>query len=199
MNQTVRLEEYAKKESRLRAFLSKYGMALLFLGIFLACFITFFAVPLVYGVHISLTNFKYDYPGREKWNDFRFYKMLFDPSARPVIYKSFWRSFWHTIIFAALMVPVAILIPLILAIFINQKPPGYKVFRCLVYMPSIVPLTAAGSIFTLLFNAKVRHGLLAELFPDTIGKINFPVQFWPEFHIFGTSVNVSWMWVVEWG
>ena len=196
MNQFVRLEEYAKKESRLKAFLTKYGMASLFLGVFLICFITFFVVPLFYGIHISLTNFKYDYPGRETWNNFRYYKMLFDPNFKPLIYESFWRSFWHTIIFAILMVPMAILVPLILAIFINQKPPGYKVFRCLVYMPSIVPLTAAGSIFTLLFNAKVQHGLLAELFPNTIGMIDFPVQFWPEFHIFGIPVNVSWMWVV---
>lgn len=196
MNQTVRLEQYAKKQSRFKAFLTKYGMASLFLGIFIICFITFFVVPLFYGIHISLTNFRYDYPGREKWNNFRYYRMLFDSSFKPLIYESFWRSFWHTIAFAVLMVPMAILIPLILAIFINQKPPGFKVFRCLVYMPSIVPLTAAGSIFTLLFNAKVQHGLLAELFPNTIGKIDFPVQFWPEFHLFGASVNVSWMWVV---
>ena len=196
MNQTVRLEEYARKESRLKAFLTKYGMAALFLGVFLACFITFFVVPLFYGIHISLTNFKYDYPGREKWNNFRYYKMLFDPSFKPLIYESFWRAFWHTIVFAILMVPMAILVPLILAIFINSKPPGYKVFRCLVYMPSIVPLTAAGSIFTLLFNAKVQHGLLAELFPNTIGKIDFPVSYWPEFTLFGATVNVSWMWVV---
>ena len=196
MNQTVRLEEYAKKESRTKAFLSKYGMAALFLGVFLGCFITFFIVPLFYGIHISLTNFKYDYPGIEKWNDFRFYKMLFDPTFKAPIYESFWRAFWHTIIFAILMVPMAIIFPLALAILINQKPPGYKVFRCLVYMPSIVPLTAAGSIFTLLFNAKVQHGLLAELFPNTFGMIDFPVQFLPEFTIFGQSVNISWMWLV---
>lgn len=206
MNRTIKLEDYAKRESRFKAFLTKYGMAALFLSVFLICFITFFVVPLVYGVHISLTNFKYDKPGVEKWNNFHYYKMLFNPLytttrgtrtiSYKLIYESFWRSFWHTIIFAVLMVPMAVLVPLILAIFINQKPPGYKVFRCLVYMPSIVPLTAAGSIFTLLFNAKVQHGLLAELFPNTIGKIDFPVQFLPTFHIFGVPMNVSWMWVV---
>lgn len=196
MNRTVRLEEYARKESRLKAFLSKYGMAALFLGVFLACFIVFFVVPLIYGIHISLTNFKYDFPGKEKWNDFRFYKMLFDPTSKPLVYESFWRSFWHTIIFAVLMVPMAILVPLILAILINTKPPGFKVFRCLVYMPSIVPLTAAGSIFTLLFNAKVQHGLLAEVLPGIFGDIDFPVSFFPEFEIFGVSVKISYMWIV---
>ena len=196
MNRTVVLEEYARKESRFKAFLSKYGMAVLFLGVFLTCFIVFFVVPLVYGVHISLTNFKYTKPGAEKWNDFRYFKMLFDPNEKPLIYESFWRAFWHTIVFAVLMVPMAIIIPLILAIFINTKPPGYKVFRCLVYMPSIVPLTAAGSIFTLLFNAKVQHGLLAEMFPNTIGQIDFPVSYWPTFELFGHEVTVSWMWVV---
>ena len=196
MGRTVILEEYAKKQSRLKAFLTKYGMAVAFLGVFLTCFIVFFLVPLVYGVHISLTNFKYDHPGREKWNSFKYYKMLFDPAFKPLIYESFWRSFWHTIIFAVLMVPMAIIVPLVLAIFINQKPVGYKVFRCLVYMPSIVPLTAAGSIFTLLFNAKVRHGLLAELFPSTLGQIDFPVDFIPTFQVFGVDVNISMMWIV---
>ena len=56
MNQTVRLEEFARKESRFKAFLSKYGMAILFLAVFLACFITFFIVPMFYGIHISLTK-----------------------------------------------------------------------------------------------------------------------------------------------
>ena len=196
MNRTIKLEEFAKRESRFKAFLTKYGMAAIFLGVFLTCFIVFFVVPLFYGIHISLTNFKYDKPGVEKWNNFRYYKMLFVPTFKPRIYESFWKAFWHTIVFAILMVPMAIIVPLVLAIFINQKPPGYKVFRCLVYMPSIVPLTAAGSIFTLLFNAKVRHGILAELFPSTIGKIDFPVQYMIDTRIMGVDIKISWMWVV---
>ena len=31
-------------------------------------------------------------------------------------------------------------------IIINIKPPGFKLFRALIYMPSIIPLTAAGTI-----------------------------------------------------
>ena len=57
------------------------------------------------------------------------------------------------------MVPIAVLLPLGLAILVNIKPPGYKLFRALIYMPSIVPLTAAGSIFMMLFLLQDRTKL----------------------------------------
>ena len=59
------------------------------------------------------------------------------------------------------MVPIAILLPLTLAILVNMKPPAYKLFRSMIYLPSIVPLTAAGTIFLLLFHTRENHGLLA--------------------------------------
>ena len=90
--------------------------------------------------------------------------MLFDKSVMPGIYQSFWLAFWHTIIFVIIMVPIAILLPLSLAILINKKPPGYKAFRALIYLPSVVPLTASGVIFTLLFLPKTQNGLIAEFF-----------------------------------
>lgn len=164
MEQVVVLEEYAKTRSRRIGVLKKYGVAVLFLLPFLLAFITFFILPLFYGIYISLTNFKYSKPGEETFNAFNWYRYLFVSDYKPPIFKSFWASFLHSLTFSVIMVPIAIILPLALAILVNMKPPGYKAFRALIYMPSIVPLTAAGTIFTLLFLPATQHGLLYEFF-----------------------------------
>ena len=90
------------------------------------------------------------------------------------------------------MVPIAILLPLGLAILVNMKPPGYKLFRALIYMPSIVPLTAAGSIFVLLFNPPAAHGLLYELFGvDT----QWFIESMLKFKIGSFQVDVAYAWI----
>ena len=164
MARTVRLEEYARTTSRRKSNFVRYGTVILFLLPFIAAFIVFFVYPLFFGIYISLTNFKFNSPTTPALNNFRWYEYLFSPSIvirdrvrENLYFQTFWRSFLHTLIFAVLMVPVAIIVPLFLAILINSKPVGYKVFRCLIYLPSIVPLTAAGSIFILMF---MKGGIL---------------------------------------
>ena len=202
MRQTVVLEEYAKARSRRIGFFKKYGVTLLFLLPFLAAFITFFVYPLIYGFYISMTNFKYGLPGQETFNSFDWYKILFGlndqlsgslaPSAAEKITTNFWTSFKHSFIFSVIMVPVAILLPLTLAILVNKKPAGFKLFRSIIYLPSIVPLTCAGSIFMLLFMAPQQHGLIAELFNC---KIDWFVDIWFEFDLFGEHVQVVYAWI----
>lgn len=164
-NQEV-LELKAKTQSRRKGMLKKYGVLLLFLLPFLLAFTVFFLVPLIYGVYISLTNFKYGSPGTEHFNQFQWYKIIFDSGFKggKIYHDAFWRSFANSLIFAVIMVPIAIIVPLALAILVNSKPKGYKMFRALIYMPSIVPLTAAGAVFTMLFLEKSQHGLINEIF-----------------------------------
>ena len=188
----MELEEYAKKRARNIEIFKKYGGALLFLLPYLSAFIIFFIFPLFYGIYISLTNYQYSKPGVESFNQFMWYKMLFDKSVMPGIYQSFWLAFWHTIIFVIIMVPIAILLPLALAILINKKPPGYKAFRALIYLPSVVPLTASGVIFTLLFLPKTQNGLIAEFFNVDI---NWFVDTWFKFTINGTTYEVAYAWI----
>jgi multiple sugar transport system permease protein len=92
------------------------------------------------------------------------------------------------------MVPIAILVPLGLAILIKSKPPGYKVFRCLVYMPSIVPLTAAGAIFAMVFLPAQTHGLLASIFPG-FGPKEWSLEFIATFTIGEWEWKIAWAWV----
>ena len=192
MEKTVVLEEYAKQRSKRIGALKKYGITAVFLLPYIAAFIIFFVLPLFYGIYISLTNFQYGKPGIESFNDFAWFKMLFDKSFMPGIYNSFWLSFVHTIMFSVIMIPIAILLPLFLAILVNLKPKGYKLFRALIYMPSIVPLTAAGTIFTMLFMSKTQNGVLAEFFG--IETMWF-VDEWFRFTIFDQEVVIAYAWI----
>ena len=196
MEKTIVLEEYAKRRSKRSELFKKYGVTAIFLLPYLAAFIVFFVLPLFYGVYISLTNFKYGHPGEEVFNDFQWFRILLDRTYLDgkfvSVHNSFWLAFVHTIAFAVVMVPVAVILPLALAILINQKPVGYKLFRALIYMPSIVPLTAAGTIFTLLFMSKTQHGLIAEF---TGWDIQWDKDIMFSFDLFGQNIDVAYAWI----
>ncbi len=192
MGKAVVLEEYAKQRSKRIGSFKKYGITAIFLLPYLAAFIVFFVLPLFYGIYISLTNFQYGKPGVETFNSFAWFRMIFDQSYMPGIFNSFWLSFIHTIMFSVIMVPIAILLPLSLAILVNKKPVGYKLFRALIYMPSIVPLTAAGTIFTLFFMSKSSHGLLYEFFGIDI---QWFIDTWFSFNLFGQEIEIAYAWI----
>ena len=54
-------------------------------------------------------------------------------------------------LFDAVAVPCLIIIPLVLAYFINMHPPGYKIFRALIYLPSVLSVGVMGIIFGNMF------------------------------------------------
>lgn len=198
MENTVVLEEYAKTRSRRNTNLKKYGLVALFMGPFLLAFIVFFIYPLFYGMFVSLTNFKLGEPSAAIWNDFKAYKILFDPNFYPEndaiksLRENFWNSFANTFVFSIIMVPIAVLVPLFLAILINTKPPAFKAFRAMIYLPSIVPLTAAGSIFMVIFNTGAAHGLLTEWFGIDILWFQ---DVWFQFNIGEKLIQVPYAWI----
>ena len=109
MEKTIVLEDFAKQRSKRIGIMKKYGVTAVFLLPYLSAFIVFFLLPLFYGVYISLTNFQYGKPGLETFNNFQWFRMIFDQSYMPGIFNSFWLSFVHTIMFSVIMIPIAIL------------------------------------------------------------------------------------------
>ena len=101
--QGMETQPVKKMVLRAEGLVKKYGITSIFLLPYLTAFIVFFLVPLFYGIYISLTNFQYGKPGLENFNDFMWFKMIFDKSYMPGIYNSFWLSFVHTIMFAVIM------------------------------------------------------------------------------------------------
>lgn len=150
MKRLTTVSEYALDSSKRTEILKRYGIVFLFLTPYLIFFLVFCIYPLFYGVYMSLMKFSIGDYSLNEWRGFRnFYTILFDGSS--VYHQMFWTSMGNTVAVALILVPLGIIIPLILAIFINSKPKGYKIFRAIIYLPSVFPVSASGVMFSALF------------------------------------------------
>ena len=70
----------------------------------------------------------------------------------------FWLSLRNTLIYAAAAVPFGTMVALALALLLNCEVRGRAFFRAILYVPSIVPVVAAGMIWLWIFNG--QFGLL---------------------------------------
>ncbi|MEO0796165.1 MAG: sugar ABC transporter permease [Verrucomicrobiota bacterium] len=67
----------------------------------------------------------------------------------------FWKSIWNTIYFAAISIPLNLIIALFLAILLNFDLPGKKIFRTIYFLPSLVPLVCLGVLWRWLLNGQL--------------------------------------------
>jgi multiple sugar transport system permease protein len=59
----------------------------------------------------------------------------------------FWQSLLHTVYFAVVSVPLSLLIALFLAQHLSKPVKGARIFRTVIYLPTLVPIVAAAMIF----------------------------------------------------
>ncbi len=155
----ISLIEYATKKEKTRSLARKTGAVSFFLGPYGICFIMFFLFPFVFGIIMSLCSFDGTSMFPSKFVGFSNYQKLFSEN---ILSRNFWSSVWTTVKFDLIIVPLSILIPLGLALLINMKPPGYKIFRAAIYLPGIFPLTATGLILLKMFS--YQNGYINNLF-----------------------------------
>ncbi|WP_444684436.1 carbohydrate ABC transporter permease [Alkalicoccus luteus] len=108
---------------------------LFFIAPHLVFFLIFLAYPTIYGVVISFHN----------WNFFGDMSFVGIQNYASILWQTdslyfdyFWAAFRATFIFVILSVPPLIIIPLLIAVAINAKPPGQNFFRALFYAPSLL-------------------------------------------------------------
>ncbi|GAC1462975.1 MAG: sugar ABC transporter permease [Chloroflexota bacterium] len=91
--------------------------------------------PMIFSLYASFTV--YDISSPPKWVGLNNYRFIFqhDPN--------FLTSLQNTIWYVIFKTPVVIFLSLALAMLMNQKVPGIKVFRTIFYMPTVVTGVAA--------------------------------------------------------
>ena len=136
-------------------------LALLLMSPFLVVFLVFTVIPFIMGFVFSFMSYNPYLPEGNKFIAFDNYLIILD--FNHPISKTFWESFLTMFLFDAVAVPLLIVIPLVFAYFINMHPPGYKLFRAIVYLPSIVSVTIVGIIFGNMFKGD-ETGLINALF-----------------------------------
>lgn len=108
-------------------------------------FFVFILYPMADSLYLSFTN--YSMKSTYKWVGMKNYiKAVTDPTAITVLK--------NTLVFTLVSVPLLIVIPVMLAIAVNQKIKGVKFFRAVYFVPTMISMVATGIIWQWMFNAE---------------------------------------------
>ena len=134
----------------------------LFLLPYLVLFLTFVAVPAVFGLWISLHDWDFMLAGKP-FVGVDNYTALFDPSS--VQFESFWHGMRATAIFTVASVPFLVVVPLALAVLLNRVFPGRTFFRALFFAPYVLGVAVIGLMWRYLLDPQFGavNGLLGAL------------------------------------
>jgi putative chitobiose transport system permease protein len=131
----------------------------------LVLFGVFFAWPAVTAIQLSF--FKYDMisPPPVFVGVDNFVRMLGDGR--------FWTALLNSVLFLVGMFPLLVVVPLLLAVLVNQKLPGIKTFRMLYYLPVVTSMVAVGIAWEYVFH---QQGVLNWMLTG-IGLLDEPIQY----------------------
>ncbi len=135
----------------------------LYIAPFLIFFIIFQIYPIFYGMYISLT--KWDLVSTPKFTGLTNYVNL----AKDTL---FWTSLRNTVFFVGLNAPLAVVIPLGLAILVSDAIPGRALFRSAFTTPLMISVSSVGVLWVWFLNP--TFGLINHYF-DLVG---LPQQNW---------------------
>ncbi len=108
----------------------------LFLAPALILLTVFFFIPFFESFYISMLDYSND-----------IYKPVFVGLTNyTTLFHSvlFWKTMWNTVIYLVVAVPLLVVLPLIIAIVINQKLKFINFYRVSIYLPVVVSIVVAG-------------------------------------------------------
>lgn len=174
------------KKSKFKKVFNTYGTALLFALPYLIIFAVFFIYPFFYGIYISFFKWNIFEPEKTEFIGFGNYAtILFGetsislPGANSV-HEDFFNGLKNTCLFVAISVPLLIVIPLILALLLDIQPKGYKLFRTILFLPSILSVSAVCIIWKWQFDTNFGfvNGLLTAIHLDPVPWLQKPATAW---------------------
>jgi multiple sugar transport system permease protein len=124
----------------------------LFMAPYLALFVIFIVLPVFYGIWISLHNWDYLLPGKP-WVGLENYANLFTPGSTTS--KPFWQSMEATGKFTLYSVPLLVVIPLLVALILNERFPGRTFFRVVYFAPYVLGVAVIGILWRYLLDTNV--------------------------------------------
>lgn len=109
----------------------------------------FFFIPFLESFMLSFKNYNNNIYNPQWIGLDNYIKLFYSPV--------FWKTLLNTFIYVIGVVPALVLLPIIIAIVINQKLAGINIYRILIYIPVIVSLVVAGIAWKWLY---ASNGLL---------------------------------------
>ena len=160
-------------------------MPLLFLAPFLVFFGLFLLYPIGYGFYISLT--KWDLLTDPQWVGLDNYRNLLDDLL-------FRKSLRNTILFVLINVPLAVVIPLFLAVLVDHPIFGRGIFRSIFTTPLMMSVTTVGILWVWFLNP--TFGLINHY----LGMVGLPDQYWlnqSPWSLVAIAIASTW-WLTGW-
>ena len=119
---------------------------------YLVLFGIFILFPVFYGIWISLHNWDYLLPGKP-WVGLQNYVDLFTPGS--TTFEPFWQSMEATGKFTLYSVPLLVVIPLLVALILNERFPGRTFFRVVYFAPYVLGVAVIGILWRYLLDTNV--------------------------------------------
>ncbi|WP_203858765.1 carbohydrate ABC transporter permease [Plantactinospora mayteni] len=130
----------------------------------IALFSVFFAWPAMMAIRLSFYEYNVVSPARFVGLD-NFRRLLTDDR--------FHLALGNSALYLVGMIPFAVIIPIWLAVLVNQKVRGIRAFRAMYYLPAITSMVAVGVAWRYLFH---QQGVLNWALIET-GIIDKPIQY----------------------
>jgi multiple sugar transport system permease protein len=126
--------------------------AWLFLAPYLVLFTAFVLIPIGLGLWMSLHSWDPRLPGKP-FVGLENYADLFTPDS--VDFEPFWNSMQATGIFTLFSVPLLIVVPLAVAVIMNERFPGRNFFRAVYFAPYVLGVAVVGVVWRFLLDANI--------------------------------------------
>jgi multiple sugar transport system permease protein len=127
-------------------------IAWLFLAPYLVLFGAFVLLPILLGMWISLHSWDFTLPGKP-FVGLDNYVDIFDPDS--LVFERFWNAMQATGIFTLFSVPLLIVVPLAVALVMNQRFRGRNVFRAVFFAPYVLGVAVVGVMWRFLLDTNI--------------------------------------------
>jgi multiple sugar transport system permease protein len=121
----------------------------IFIGPFILGFFIWFLGPTLYSAYLSMTEWNLISPA--KFVGLANFQYMFSD-------KLLWTALKVTFTYTLIIVPLGLVLGFMLALLMNTKVRGIRMFRTIYYLPSIVPAVANAVLWAWIFNTE--YGLL---------------------------------------
>ncbi len=157
----------ASPRRRTSSWLRGATMGYLFILPALVLYITFSAYPLVRGLTIAFSDYRFLVPNHQPFNGLdNFIEMVNDR----MFWESFQRSAYYTAIYTPLNIGLALLIALLISKILN--PLEAAIYRVVAYLPVVLPIAVALLLWKQLLNP--QFGYINYFLREWIGMANPP-------------------------
>lgn len=139
-------------------------------------------LPAIQAFTLSFTQYEYDLTQAPEWVGLDNFQRLWGD-------RVFWQTIGNTLLYLAGAVPVLVIVPLILAILVNQKLPGIYWFRTTFYTPVVISMVVAGIAWKALY---INNGILNQFLKQIGLKEGIPWLTDPKLALWSVMVVTIW-------